>query len=192
MVGMNPSEESADSTGLLLRRPVRRGWGLEMVVCGACSPVARGPFGQRRDVSWALASRLVLDWGFLRCHNTIMASFPVKAKKCGRPKGRQHDATIHVRLLSPAVSALARLAAVEKLAVADLVRGSIVSLLNGAAPRMVEVARNGKAAPAARIKAAEMVRWIGTFCLYLGPDGLKLARRKAALEAAAVEGALPE
>jgi hypothetical protein len=121
-----------------------------------------------------------------------MESFPVKAKKCGRPKGRQHDATIHVRLPSPAVRALARLAAVEKLAVADLVRGSIVSLLNGAAPRMVDVARNGKAAPAARMRAAEMVRWIGTFCLYLGPDGLKLARRKAALEAAAVEGTLPE
>ena len=121
-----------------------------------------------------------------------MVVCPVKPKKRGRPKGRQHDVTIHVRLPSPAVSALARLAAVEKLAVADLVRGSIVSLLNGAAPRMVEVARNQKAGAGARMKAAEMVRWIGVFCLYLGPDGLKLARRKAALEAAAVEGTLPE
>ena len=122
----------------------------------------------------------------------LMVSFPVKPKKCGRPKGRQHDATIHVRLPSPAVRALARLAAVEKLAVADLVRGSIVSLLNGAAPRMVEVARNEKAGASARIKAAEMVRWISEFCLYLGPEGRKMARRKAALEAAAVDGTLPE
>jgi len=92
----------------------------------------------------------VLDRGLLRGENKSMSSFPVKAKKCGRPKGTQYDATIHVRLPSPAVNALARLAAAENVAVADLVRGSIASLLNGAAPQMAEVARNEKAGPAAR------------------------------------------
>jgi len=92
----------------------------------------------------------VLDKAFLHGENTIMASFPVKAKKCGRPKGRQYDATIHVRLPSQPVHALAQLAAAEKIAVADLVRGSIASVLNGAAQQMIEAARNEKAGPAAR------------------------------------------
>ena len=103
----------------------------------------------------------------------------------GRPRGRQHDETVHVRLPGPAVAALRQLARGEGASLSALVRAAIDARLCAEIAPLAALARDEDAAATKRMKAAKTIRLIAEVALHVGPMGLRIARERAAAKAAA-------
>ena len=101
--------------------------------------------------------------------------------KAGRPPGRQHDVTIHVRLPKPTYTALKRMATYVHGNVAQVVRAGIDAKIGELAGICVDIARDETTSPCKRLRAIKLIRLMTMGELYLSPTGLKLARA-AALE----------
>ncbi|MEE8169577.1 MAG: hypothetical protein V3T70_03435 [Phycisphaerae bacterium] len=101
-------------------------------------------------------------------------------KKRGRPRGQQHDVTVHVRMPRPAADASRTLARRCGVSVSTLVRLLVDGALAKAMEPTVKVARNKNASAWQRIKAIKALRMYARAALYLRPVGLTIARAQAA------------
>jgi Arc/MetJ-type ribon-helix-helix transcriptional regulator len=99
--------------------------------------------------------------------------------KGGRPPGKQYDVNINVRLPRPALEALKLLAKRSHKSVSELVRSGVLASLAYAIPQQAEIATNEKRAARRRLEAIKNIRLITRASVYMGPDGLRLARAEA-------------
>lgn len=100
-------------------------------------------------------------------------------RKVGRPRGRQYDAIVQLRLPRPVVRILRVLAHREKKTLNDLIRGAVSYRLGEAVNAMAERANNPDLPDNSRLVAIEIMHMLARAGLYLSPVGLEIARSKA-------------
>ena len=98
----------------------------------------------------------------------------------GRPRGRQHDATVHVRLPRAVLRILRQLARESHTTVTAVVRLSILAALKARIEPVAAVAKDRTASAGERLAALRTLQLVGWAVARLGPAGLKLARAEAA------------
>jgi hypothetical protein len=97
-------------------------------------------------------------------------------RKPGRPKGRQFDATIHVRLPRPVIDALRSVSGGKNTNLSGVIRAAMINMFCQAVPTFVRTARDETASPYNRLSAIKTIRAMSLATLLLSPIGLKLAR----------------
>ena len=94
-----------------------------------------------------------------------------KPARRGRIPGRQHDSNVQVRMPTPALKALKKLAASEKASVSQIVRSAIVRRLSDEIGPLTKIAKDETAAPSKRLRAITAVRLIVEVGHAHGTDG---------------------
>lgn len=103
-------------------------------------------------------------------------------KRAGRPRGRQHDSQVQVRMPKPLLDSLREFADRNGLTVGQIIRSAIQHHIATMLEPLSQIAQNPDAKPKERLRAVELLRTSATASLCLGPHGLALARAKAAME----------
>ncbi len=110
----------------------------------------------------------------------VMNASPTEHTKRGRPRGQQHDVTVHVRMPGPAADAIRNLARRCGVSVSTLVRLLVDGALAKAVEPTVKLARDKNTSAWQRIKAIKAIRLYARAAMYLRPVGLTIARAQAA------------
>lgn len=101
------------------------------------------------------------------------------AAKRGRPRGRQFDRVLQIRLPGPALKAIRELAKREHVTVAEAVRAGVMASMGNAVGPLIERIRNAQGSTRRRISAMKLLRLYMEADLHMGPMGLRIARDRA-------------